>query len=57
MEWATELDESPPGCRARKDPRHIRVIPGDPVTIEVSPYDLRRGRITYRGHWEPRAEP
>ena len=26
----------------------IRVIEGDRVTIEVSPYDLRRGRITYR---------
>ena len=27
---------------------HIRVFAGDRVTIEVSPYDLRRGRITYR---------
>ncbi len=29
--------------------RHfIRIIPGDKVTVEVSPYDLTRGRITYR---------
>ena len=26
----------------------IRILPGDKVTIEVSPYDLSRGRITYR---------
>lgn len=26
----------------------IRIIPGDKVTVEVSPYDLGRGRITYR---------
>jgi translation initiation factor IF-1 len=26
----------------------IRVLAGDKVTIEVSPYDLSRGRITYR---------
>jgi translation initiation factor IF-1 len=27
----------------------IRILPGDVVTLEVSPYDLTRGRITYRG--------
>ncbi|MGL4594901.1 MAG: translation initiation factor IF-1 [Thermoguttaceae bacterium] len=26
----------------------IRVVPGDHVTVEVSPYDMNRGRITYR---------
>ena len=26
----------------------IRIIPGDRVTLGLSPYDLRRGRITYR---------
>ena len=26
----------------------IRVLPGDRVQVEVSPYDLKRGRITYR---------
>ena len=26
----------------------IRIIPGDKVTVELSPYDLSRGRITYR---------
>jgi len=27
---------------------YIRIIPGDRVTVELSPYDLTRGRITYR---------
>jgi translation initiation factor IF-1 len=27
---------------------YIRILPGDRVTVELSPYDLRRGRITYR---------
>ena len=26
----------------------IRILPGDKVTIEMSPYDLNRGRITWR---------
>lgn len=26
----------------------IRIMPGDKVTVELSPYDLTRGRITYR---------
>ena len=26
----------------------IRILPGDNVTVELSPYDLSRGRITYR---------
>jgi translation initiation factor IF-1 len=26
----------------------IRIVPGDTVTVEVSPYDLTRGRIVYR---------
>lgn len=26
----------------------IRILPGDRVTLELSPYDLTRGRITYR---------
>ncbi|MDP2734857.1 MAG: translation initiation factor IF-1 [bacterium] len=26
----------------------IRILPGDKVTVEVSPYDKRRGRIVYR---------
>ena len=26
----------------------IKILPGDKVTIELSPYDLTRGRITYR---------
>ena len=28
--------------------KFIRILPGDRVKLEVSPYDLNRGRITYR---------
>jgi translation initiation factor IF-1 len=27
---------------------YIRILPGDRVSVELSPYDLTRGRITYR---------
>lgn len=27
---------------------YIRILPGDKVAVEMSPYDLTRGRITYR---------
>ena len=27
---------------------YIRILPGDQVKVELSPYDLTRGRITYR---------
>lgn len=27
---------------------YIRILPGDTVIVELSPYDLTRGRITYR---------
>lgn len=27
---------------------YIRILPGDKVTVEMSPYDLTKGRITYR---------
>lgn len=27
---------------------YIKIVPGDKVLIELSPYDLNRGRITYR---------
>ncbi|CAM3609586.1 translation initiation factor IF-1 [Erysipelothrix urinaevulpis] len=27
---------------------YIRILPGDRVTVEISPYDLSRGRITFR---------
>ena len=26
----------------------IKILPGDKVTLEISPYDLKRGRIVYR---------
>ncbi len=28
----------------------IKILPGDRVTVELSPYDLNRGRIVYRGN-------
>ncbi len=28
---------------------YIRILPGDTVTVEISPYDLSKGRIVYRG--------
>ena len=34
------------GGKLRKN--YIRVLPGDRVLVELSPYDLERGRITYR---------
>ena len=33
---------------------HIRILAGDSVSLELSPYDLTKGRITFR-HLEPRA--
>ena len=33
---------------------HIRIIAGDEVTLEMSPYDLSKGRITFR-HLPPRS--
>ncbi len=27
---------------------YIRIVPGDTVTVELSPYDLTKGRITFR---------
>ena len=33
---------------------YIRITPGDTVTVEMSPYDLTRCRIVYRGDRPPR---
>ena len=35
----------------------IRILPGDQVTVELSPYDLTRGRITYRAKGPSRKAP
>ena len=32
---------------------YIRLLPGDTVTVEISPYDLSKGRIVYRGLSRP----
>ncbi|MDE2585990.1 MAG: translation initiation factor IF-1, partial [Betaproteobacteria bacterium] len=34
------------GGKMRK--HHIRILAGDKVTLEMSPYDLNKGRITFR---------
>ena len=34
----------------------IRILPGDKVTVEMSPYDLTRGRITWRSKSAPPGE-
>jgi len=33
---------------------HIRILPGDIVTVEMTPYDLTKGRITYRHKGMPK---
>jgi len=35
---------------------YIKIIPGDYVNIELSPYDMTKGRITYRHKGKPRKE-
>jgi translation initiation factor IF-1 len=42
------------GGKMRKN--HIRVLAGDKVSLELSPYDLSKGRITFR-HIEGRTPP
>jgi translation initiation factor IF-1 len=34
----------------------IRILPGDIVTVAISPYDINKGRITYRGPLKQRTE-
>lgn len=41
--------------RMRKN--YIRLLTGDRVTIEMTPYDLTKGRITYRGNKKPKVTP
>jgi translation initiation factor IF-1 len=36
---------------------YIRILPGDEVLVEISPYDLTRGRIVYRGTKTSRPAP
>ncbi|MGE5385540.1 MAG: translation initiation factor IF-1 [Betaproteobacteria bacterium] len=42
------------GGKMRK--HHIRILSGDKVSLELSPYDLSKGRITFR-HLETRSGP
>lgn len=39
------------GGKMRK--HRIRILAGDKITVEISPYDMGKGRVTYR-HLEPR---
>ncbi len=43
------------GGRMRQN--HIRILAGDKVSLELSPYDLKKGRITYRHLDTPRGAP
>ncbi len=36
------------GISGKMRMHYIRILPGDKVSVEMSPYDLTRGRITYR---------
>ncbi len=45
LETGTEVLAHPAG-KIRK--HFIRIVPGDKVRVELSPYDLTRGRIVYR---------
>jgi translation initiation factor IF-1 len=45
LEGGHQLTAHPSG-RLRK--YRIKLLPGDTVTVELSPYDLKKGRITYR---------
>jgi len=40
----------------RMKKNHIRILAGDKVTLELSPYDLNKGRIVFR-HIEKRGAP
>jgi translation initiation factor IF-1 len=50
--FKVELDESQHQVLAhisgKMRKNFIRILPGDKVLVELSPYDLSRGRITYR---------
>lgn len=35
---------------------YIRILPGDKVVLELSPYDLTKGRITWRGKAKPKSK-
>ncbi len=36
---------------------YIRILPGDRAQVELTPYDLTRGRITYRYKWPMKVRP
>ena len=44
--WTTATSDSYSGGKMRK--HRIRVLAGDKVTLEMSPYDLNKGRLTFR---------
>ena len=49
--FRVELDNGPqvlPPLRGKMRQHYIRILPQDRVVVELSPYDLTRGRIVYR---------
>jgi translation initiation factor IF-1 len=50
VEWSIGSLRRTSLCRraGRLTQNHIMILPGDRVSVELTPYDLSRGRITYR---------
>ena len=46
--WATVVVAVLAHISGKMRKNFIRILPGDKVQVELSPYDLTRGRITYR---------
>jgi translation initiation factor IF-1 len=43
------VTETLPNTMFRMRKNYIRILTGDKVTVELTPYDLSKGRIVYRG--------
>ena len=48
IEIEGEVVEALPNAQFKLRMNYIRILPGDKVTVEISPYDLTKGRITWR---------
>jgi len=49
VNWTTAMKSSPTSPADGAPNNFIRILPGDIVTVAISPYDLNKGGITYRG--------
>ena len=48
VESGVEMHEVLAHVSGKMRMHYIKILPGDIVTLEISPYDLKRGRIIYR---------